>query len=163
MIEGASTESLVRRLQSSYNCPSFNNCPEPCIDGEACDCRYPEGANADKNCLVCHSPYTGGPGCDQCDTPNDYFKVDYNYTCAQCQEVFGAECLHCGDFDGCQQCADGYDRIFDPDCHVYWCRPPCQDTRMFTIHFFLSFRVLFSFFVLFVCFRLFLFLFYLFF
>ena len=134
------SESLVRRLQwssssSTYNCPSFDNCPNQCVDGLGCDCRYPEGVDADKNCLVCHGSYTGGPGCNQCDIENDYFKVDYNYKCTQCQEVFGEECLHCGDFDGCQQCADGYDRVFDPVCDVYWCRPPCNDTRMCCNHF----------------------------
>ena len=57
------SESLVRRLEwstSSYNCPIFNNCPNKCVDGSGCNCRYPEGVDADKNCLVCHGSYTGG-------------------------------------------------------------------------------------------------------
>ena len=121
---------MVRRLQTSY-CSSFHGCPDPCIGGAwgpACDCRDPDGIDADPNCLVCHSPATNeGPGCDQCDISNDYFKIDYNHNCAQCQEVFGNECLHCSDFDGCQQCQQGYERIFDEDCDVYYCRQECDN------------------------------------
>ena len=104
-------------------CNGFTNCPYQCYHGNPCDCDVPDGKDPDYNCKVCHSPKRGGPGCNQCDIENDYFKVDYNYPCKQCQKVFGYGCLHCGDFDGCQQCdSQYYDRVFDPYCDVYYCR-----------------------------------------
>ena len=57
-------------------CYGFTNCPYKCYNGEGCDCDVPDGIDADYNCLVCHSPKRGGPGCNQCDirptwdTPN---------------------------------------------------------------------------------------------
>ena len=71
--------------------------------GTGCDCRL-NGTDPDPNCIVCHTPATtepDGPGCNQCNNLNgeDYFKIDYNYTCTQCQKIFEPGC-HCTDFLG---------------------------------------------------------------
>ena len=63
-------------------------------------------------------------GCNQCIT--NYFKKDYNYQCADCQETFGDDCMHCTDFLGCQQCHSGT-RTYDDDCGLFYCKL-CDDT-----------------------------------
>ena len=79
---------------------------EECLN-DPCDC------SELSNCQVCHAN-----GCNQCN--QGYFKKDYNFKCEQCQEVFGDDCMHCTDFQGCQQCRTGT-RTYDPDCGLYYC------------------------------------------
>ena len=58
-----------------------------------------------------------------CQCIDNYFKLDHNYPCANCQDVFGIECLHCQDYNGCAQCADGYIRTYDNQEDLYYCAP----------------------------------------
>lgn len=124
---------FTRRLLNSNDCSDFIGCPDACIGGAwgtGCDCTYPNGGDADPNCVTCHSPALGeGPGCNQCNITNGYFKVDYNYSCTQCQEIFGDGCLHCTDFNGCVQCDEinGYTSVHVTSCGrgIDICTFPC--------------------------------------
>ena len=73
------------------------------------------------NCEIYHMP----PGCDLCESDN--FKLSYNHPCVDCQDTFGDACLHCGDFDGCQQCHSNiYQRTYDAGDDIWYCKPtPC--------------------------------------
>ena len=50
------------------------------------------------NCGV----YQIGQGCVECVSNN--FQLSFDYPRVDCQEYFGEECLHCSDFNGCQEC-----------------------------------------------------------
>ena len=167
-MEGINWKSrLMRSLQDYYPhptdpfCSGFTNCPSKCYGDNGCDCDVPDGRDGDPHCLLCESPKYGGLGCTECDIENGYFKVDYNYPCKQCEEVFGEGCLHCGDFNGCEECdLQYYDRIFDPDCEVYYCRKKtcgslplyqhhkihyvCENSKSFVFWFFCFFLPLFD-------------------
>ena len=112
-------------LQQTSGCDTGYECPGHC-ESDPCSCE-----ELGSTCQVCHPN-----GCDQC--INGYFKVDYDRPCVSCEEVFGESCLHCGDFTGCQQCAQGFLRIRDESCgpHFYYCAantcpPTPHPTRMF--------------------------------
>ena len=67
---------------------------------------------------VCNEGDSGG--CSQCD--NGYFKKGSQYSCANCDDVFGDNCLVCQDFHGCAQCADGSILTYEERCDVYYCK-----------------------------------------
>ena len=90
-------------------------CSEPC-ENSPCDCDNPYSSDYDENCDICHSN-----GCDRCDEDNGWFKSSFDHSCRQCQEVFGDECLHCQDFNGCAECDVGYERVLAEDCALYEC------------------------------------------
>ena len=85
------------------------NCPDECVN-DPCECINVEHCRSG----TCHSN-----GCDQCE--DGYFKKDYNYQCAQCQQVFGDDCMFCTDFLGCQQCSTG-GRTYDSECGLWYCK-----------------------------------------
>ena len=91
-----------------------------CTDG-VCDCDPMSPDFEDPFCAVCQP---GDGGCSQCQGTNgEYFKLGNNYPCANCQDVFGDECLFCQNFNGCGQCQTGYDRVQDVDGDLfegYW-------------------------------------------
>ena len=88
----------------------------PC-DNDPCDCGA-DGAEATEDflCHICHSN-----GCDECEDVGTNWKLDYNYPCVNCQEIFGVECLFCQDFNGCGQCASDYVRVYDEQEDIYYC------------------------------------------
>ena len=69
----------------------------------------------DPNCHICHSN-----GCAQCES--GYFKKDYDYPCISCSDTFGEGCMFCQDFNGCGQCTQGYNRVYDSDCNLWICQ-----------------------------------------
>ena len=81
-----------------------------CSDDRDCYCSQVT------NCKVCNDDQ----GCSECE--ENYFKKDYNYNCAHCQEIFGDECLFCQDFNGCAQCQTNCQRVMDPDCGIWYCQ-----------------------------------------
>ena len=83
--------------------------PEPCEDN-TCDC------NDDEYCQNCQ-PHGF---CSQC--INGYFKLKWNYPCANCQEVFGIGCMFCQNNNGCGQCKNGYTRTYDSDANIWYCQ-----------------------------------------
>ena len=87
------------------------NCPSEC-SSDPCSCDEVQN---------CRDGLCDANGCDLCE--DGYFKKDYNYHCAQCQQVFGDDCMHCTDFLGCQQCQTGT-RTYDSDCGLYYCKDP---------------------------------------
>ena len=84
--------------------------------------------------------YNSGSGCSQCAA--NFFKIDVNYPCVSCQETFGSQCSFCSDFNGCQQCGDGYDRTMTSIesnsgivHNIYYCEEnPCSTTNMDESH-----------------------------
>ena len=86
----------------------------PECDNDPCDCDNEYSDDFDEQCLACHEN-----GCDLCDC--GYFKKDYNYPCTNCNELFGDGCKFCQDFLGCGQCHEGYDRIYEQDCELWYC------------------------------------------
>ena len=88
---------------------SFFYCPETCTHSNIAQCNL-----CDLNCRVCNN--------DECSQCNDgYFKKDRYTQCTNCQSVFGSECMFCQDFNGCGQCAQGYLRIQDASCGIWYC------------------------------------------
>lgn len=85
-------------------------------DTDPCDC------DDDEFCRICH--YPDGPGCSQCEF--GYFKLDWNYPCTNCQELFGPECNFCQDFHGCGQCSERAVRMEDEHFGIWYCAD-CDD------------------------------------
>ena len=78
--------------------------------------------NCNEAALHCKSSDTcdENNGCTQCE--NDYFKINSNYKCINCQDTFGCGCLHCADGIGCQQCeSTNYIRKYHQTCGLYYC------------------------------------------
>ena len=90
-------------------------CSDPC-ESDPCDCDNEYSNDFDDKCTDCHSN-----GCDRCDEDNGWFKSSFNHKCRQCQQVFGYECLHCQDFNGCAQCDVGYERVQNTECGLWYC------------------------------------------
>ena len=88
-----------------------NWCPDKCLY-DPCSC---DVVGDSEFCRICHPN-----GCDQCE--NGYFKKDYDYPCENCYDTFGEGCLSCQDFDGCGQCAPGYERVFEERCQLWTCK-----------------------------------------
>ena len=55
---------------------------DPCVCEDNPQLGY---VNEDPYCQICNMP----TGCSQCQNTGEYFKLDYNYPCTQCQQVFG--------------------------------------------------------------------------
>ena len=83
--------------------------PDAC-ENNTCDC------SEDSFCSVCQSHGL----CSQC--MSGYFKLNNNYACTNCQEVFGNGCMFCQDFNGCGQCGNGFTRTYDSLYNVHFCR-----------------------------------------
>lgn len=83
----------------------------------------PCGCSEVENCKICHN----GQGCSQCD--QYHFRTENGGSCFHCQTVFGDNCVHCGDFQGCQQCVQGVQRLYDSDCGLWYCEDPSSTLR----------------------------------
>ena len=96
------THCYERKYQEGDGCDIYNDeCP-----GGTCQC-----PSEDPHCMVCQS---NTQECSQCD--NGFFKIGNQFPCRQCQDMFGHECLHCSDNNGCQQCKPGYILVNDNTC-----------------------------------------------
>ena len=67
------------------------DCPVECKNNP---CRCSELANCRNECK------------------SGYFKKDYNYICEDCQFITSEGCMVCQNFNGCGQCAKGYNHAF---------------------------------------------------
>ena len=67
-------------------------------------------------CSDCHAN-----GCDQCEGGSTIFKRNFQYFCENCTDIFGPACLFCQDFNGCGQCAQGYNLVQDPISGLRYC------------------------------------------
>ena len=87
-------------------------CPGEC-EWNPCGCCEPNSINF---CQDCHSN-----GCDQCIGGNTIFKRNFQYFCENCTDIFGSACLFCQDFNGCGQCAPGFQKVEDPISGLNYC------------------------------------------
>ena len=62
-------------------------------------------------------------GCNQCNNGLNLFKRGYSYYCEDCNDIFGAACKFCQDFQGCGQCESGYTLTEDPTSKIKYCKP----------------------------------------
>ena len=58
-------------------------------------------------------------GCETC--IGDLWYNDWGSPCVTCQEVYGDTCESCINWSGCQTCAEGFDRIWNQACGLYYC------------------------------------------
>jgi len=108
------------------HCSDFNGCQQ-CINGydrtldQDCGLHYCKPnpcADPSNNCRVCNNGF-----CSQCN--NNYVTLSNEATeCVHCQETFGDGCMHCDNANGCQQCSNGYERVFNNGLSRYFCVVP---------------------------------------
>jgi hypothetical protein len=70
--------------------------------------------------LNCENGQCHPNGCNQC--KDDYWKLDYNHKCIQCDHSNG--CIFCQDFNGCGQCQPDCTLITSNGCYNYCSCPP---------------------------------------
>ena len=66
-------------------------------------------------------------GCTECE--DGYFSNNYGSPCSSCDTVFNGNCLECNDWKGCMVCKSGTERMYDPECGLYYCH---QSENYFT-------------------------------